>query len=131
MRINWDSDCIPRELMPQIDMADMEGLVVFLRAHGLVIEAVRTMGLSVVTMKQCLKDTHAATLTPELRQKPLIVSEDYKLVDGNGRYLAYKEEKTQYAPAIWVPTSFINTVLLMREYPKTYNLLGGIQPCRI
>lgn len=131
MPISWDSDCIPRELMPQIDMVDIEGLMVFFRAHGLHVEYMREMGLSVARMVQCRKQTHAATMTEELRKKPLIISEDYKIVDGNGRYMAYQEEGTRNIPAWWVPTSFQNTVLLMMQYPKTYILLGGIQPCRI
>lgn len=131
MPISWDNDCIPRELMPQVNMVDLAGLEAFFLAHGLHVELLEEVSLGVIGMKQCRGDTHAATLTEELMKKPLIISQDYKLVDGNGRFLAYEERGIRNVPALWVPTSFQNTVLLMMQYPKTYTLFEGIQPCRI
>lgn len=129
-KLTLSSECIPRDLMPQIDTVDIPGLRVFLLAHGLLVEYLADVGVGVVTMKQCVKDTRPATLTPSLRKKPLIISEDYELVDGNGRYLAYKAEGTVNCPALWVNTSFVNVVLLMGHYEKTYTLFGGKQPSR-
>lgn len=124
------NDCIPRELMPQVDMVDITGLRTFLLTHGVSSDLMGSLGMSVITMRQCVKDTKPATLTSSLKKKPLIISNDYELVDGNGRYLAYKKAGIGNVPALWCNAPFLHLLLLINHYPKTYTLFGGLQPSR-
>lgn len=129
--MSWKGECIPRRIMPQIDNADIPGLVAFIRSQGVDIIENFSASIRTVRMVQCKKTTKKAVLTPALRAKPLIVSGGYEILDGNGRYLAFKDEDNDgRLNCVYIGVQFPEAALMMMQYPKTYTLLGGNQPSR-
>lgn len=127
----YSTDCIPRAVMPQIDAADIPGLIEFFRAQGFPVQEWEHTMWRTLRMIQCPHETHPATLTPELRRKPIIVASQNKIIDGNGRYLAYREAGIDLFPLILIDRPFSHVALTMMQYPKAYTLFGGSQPCRL
>jgi hypothetical protein len=122
--------CIPRKLMPQIDQADMEELLKYLDQEWCITGSLVHLPLGVLRMEQCLHDTRAAT-NPLLRDKPLLVSADYNVVDGNGRYLMYQKEGHQDVCVYYFNQPFAHVTLACLAFPKAYRYADGPQPYRI
>lgn len=121
--------CIPRKIMPQIDLADMDGLLDYLRSHG-VDSREATLPIGLLTMKQCVGDTRPAR-NQLLKQKPLLIASDYSVLDGNGRYLMWKKEGQTKVPCIYLSKPFMFSALAILAFPKAYRYADGPQPYRI
>jgi len=115
------AQCIARGLMPQVDEADLPGLVEFLRERGIKVwtEACINPRLVRGVQKVNRKKVHALPLDVSLN-KPVLVARDRKIIDGNHRWMKLVHRKMPCMKTHVVDLPFDEAIKNVFEYPKTY-----------
>ena len=126
--------CIPRDDMPQIDMADLPGLLAYLNTKKIILISDVNYPPTWLVPKQCLNQTRPAT-NPKLATKPLLISRDLYIIDGHHRWMMHMEQYK--ADASWrvrcfqLDREFDECCAAIASYPGAYKLGDGPQPYRI
>lgn len=115
--------CIPRDDMPQIDMADMPALFNYLRDKGMpvVFAYVPTM---LLVPRQCVADIKPIP-DREVLLKPILAARDRVILDGNSRWVTHKADHSPLVPCFLVGTPFATALPTVLKFPKTYEYGDG------
>lgn len=127
--------CILRDAMPQVDAADLADLIVYLTDKCGVGVSLRSLRTDWLKIQQC--DTifdparlNSPTRVAKLLKKPILVSLDLYVVDGNHRLLMHKFHGTPEVTCYQIATDFDHACKLVATFPKAYRLGDGPQPER-
>jgi hypothetical protein len=114
-------ECIVRGLMPQVDEADIPDLVAFLRSRGIRVtrHAVSPRGLRRVQRIVLGKVRNIARAEEEILGKPVLVSVDRYVVDGNHRVAAAIIRRVT-VPILLFNRPFAEVVEDIFAFPRTY-----------
>lgn len=118
--------CIPRDQMPQLDLASYAGLVEWVKTKGVLlvpraIEPARCHSL------QCMEKPPRSVSLHTL-QKPVLIASDYAIVDGNHRWwhLLHNRADVHYLMStLQFSVPFQEAVDLMFQFPATYSYGDG------
>jgi hypothetical protein len=109
--------CIPRTQMPQIDKAHLFTFRDWLMSHHGIRVRAGTIPASMVKPRQC--GPYSIVTTPETLRKPVLISRDYWIVDGNNRWYTHNVKKA-IMPYWQLPCDFEEAFELMFAFPHTY-----------
>lgn len=123
--------CIPRAEMPQVDEADIGGLIAFLSARGVASVMLTVTPTSLVSRQHIVPGKVRSILRAEaaLLAKPLLVAFDRVVVDGNHRYAAARIRGVGI-PVVLFNRAFADLLGEVFAYPKTYTYGASPQPIR-
>lgn len=121
---------MPRDDMPQIDLADYAELFAFLNDRGVTV-GLRHLPSHMLRPIQC-PDKLFPAVEPGQSTKPLLVSKSRDIIDGNHRWAAH----VLYSPNVAVPVyrlecETFTAIKLLNDFPKSYRLGDGPQPYRV
>lgn len=111
---------IPRGIMPQVDEADYPELFTFLHGRGISIDR----GLRhpwELHFHQHVDMAHVRAMPPEVEGKPVLISQDGYVVDGNHRTAAHMKDG-RLVEVIVIRADFHVAVDAVRAFPKAYTL---------
>jgi hypothetical protein len=114
---------IPRPVMPQVDEADQADLIAFIRERGIEVteETVPPEDLH-FHQRVDMKKVHA--MAQDVLDKPLLVSLDMYVLDGNHRAAGHKQVGTP-ANCIVIGAKFEDAMAVIYAFPKTYEYGDG------
>jgi hypothetical protein len=116
--------CISRDDMPQVDKADMPNLFFWLHQHG-----IKVFGSEVnpddIRGHQKVYRPIVKDMPDEALSKPILVSNDGIVVDGNHRWAAAHYRRKETMPAYVIDKDFDTALSLVKEYPKSYTYGDG------
>lgn len=109
---------VPRRLMPQIDSEFYPNLIVDAIGRGVTLEVIEPGS---ITPHQRINHRAAEAMPLWLRMKPLIVSADHYVLDGNHRWWAAHKAGDSYINVIRLHMGFDSAIdwLLLRPYTYT------------
>jgi hypothetical protein len=110
--------------MPQVDMADLPGLLRHLWQHHRIGHVERQIAPSSLLVRQCPNPIRVCTRT-ELLLKPLLVSSDLYIVDGNHRWARLMLDGWPHATCIVLSAEFDRAVRAVRTFPQAYSYGDG------
>lgn len=111
---------VPRPIMPQVDEADFEPLFAYLAHYGVEVrrDKVRPDDLC---FRQDIDPAHVHEMPPGVMAKPILVSREGCVIDGNHRACRHRIEGSE-APAIRVMATFEEAFDLICAFERTYTL---------
>ena len=118
------SHYVPRSVMPQIDEADLPALISFVTEHGVRVTEV-TRSPDQLHFHQRVNLHRVATMPQAVYDKPLLISRDGYVLDGNHRAVAHKQ-RGEPASAIQLDATFLGAMRLLFSFPKTYTYGDGL-----
>jgi hypothetical protein len=116
--------CIQREHMPQVDYKDMADLRRFLLEHYQIDSRELDVCPIELNSKQC-PDTFGPVRGREKLVKPLLVSKDKYILDGNHRWATFVEDGAPSCRCILVEADFDTAVQAMLHFGRTYRYGDG------
>lgn len=111
---------VPRPEMPQIDESDLERFIDFALLQGVGITHAKRCPTTLRAHQRIDLD-HALNMPPEVAAKPVVVSADGYVLDGNHRWFFHARQGTDLN-VIEVDLPFEEAIRLMFAYPATYVL---------
>lgn len=121
--------CRPRELMPQIDLADYPAFVSFCEANGVGVRptilpphVLRTIQCNGPWQEKLVKETTLA--------KPILTTADRFIIDGNTRWRSHIKLQSLAVPCYVIELSLIDAIRFVHTFPLAYTYKGGQQPER-
>jgi hypothetical protein len=117
---------VPRVAMPQIEAEDYGELFLFLKNHGVTYHSVKVLPSELRSTQKEFKDAGVVkALVKEKIKKPLLISNDFYVVDGHHRWLAAMNTRGTLE-AIQFNTGIVRLLALVKKFPKvTYK---GLHP---
>lgn len=116
--------CIQREHMPQVDYADIPALCQYLQD----VHAINSKELKVcpimLSSKQC-PDTFGPVRGREKLVKPLLISSDLFILDGNHRWATFVEDGAPECNCIMLDVDFDTAVEAILHFGKAYRYGDG------
>jgi len=115
-------DCIPREIMPQIETTDYPELMVFLAERGIIVKC-GWMDPHLVRGRQDINRNKVRKIlaTPDALTKQVLISREPLTIDGNHRWMAHVVAKTNM-PFIQISVDFLPALDIVRAFPKTHTI---------
>lgn len=111
--------CIPRIHMPQLDLAQYDYFVQFCANNG--VDVIRK---PVVTQHlnsmQCWGPWRNHIVKPDTARKPVLVSSDFYILDGNTRWASALLKGKPELDGIIVDLRFYDAIKFMFTFPATY-----------
>jgi len=114
---------VPRQVMPQIDEADLLAFVEFATFNGVEVED-REVDITELKFHQRVDMVKVHNLTEDELAKPLLVSEDLFVLDGNHRAVGHKLNGTP-ARCLVIKAVFEQAIGLLFSFPGTYSYGDG------
>jgi hypothetical protein len=111
---------IPRDEMPQIDAITYPDLFSWLLQRK-VRYSVQRLDPNALHFRQHTGSEIVANMSQEVADKPILVSADGYVLDGNHRATWHKLNGSQ-AMAIQIELPFVNALLALFVFPKSYRL---------
>lgn len=115
------TECIARGLMPQVDEPDIPALLDFLIKRGVDHVAMYVEARQLVAHQRIVPSKVRGILraNASLLDKPVLVSSDMAIVDGNHRVAVARVRKLAI-PAVILARPFKEAVEIIFEFPRTY-----------
>jgi len=111
---------VPRPLMPQVDEEDLDSLITFAFFKGVsIFPAERSP--SALFFHQRVDSHKVKDMVEAVYLKPILVSRDGFVLDGNHRATAHKQ-RDEDAECLLVDTDFEEAMQILFAFPKTYVL---------
>jgi hypothetical protein len=114
---------IPREKMPQIDEKFYADLLVFLGSRGISFTA-GFIEPDKVFSHQIVDVNRAVVMSKECLAKPVLLSKDRCILDGNHRWYKHKTDGSS-VPFIGIETDFFDALNHLFAYPNCYEYGDG------
>lgn len=111
---------VPRPVMPQIEEEDYADFLAFAMSRGVHVRRTK-VSPCLLHPHQRLDKFHAASLPPEVQAKPIFVSIDNYILDGNHRWMMHMKFHME-VEIIQLSQPFEEAIALMFSFPKTYAL---------
>lgn len=121
--------CIPRNDMPQVDTAHLPQLLAFMHRKGVKVETLQ-LPPEMLIVRQCMSEVRPAT-NPALVCKPLLVAQDFSILDGDHRWAMHMQRKSPTCPCYLIGLPFPAAVETILQFPEAYRFGDGPQPYRI
>lgn len=115
---------VPRLEMPQIDEEDYPEFFAFCEGKTELFH--RIMSPWVLKPHQIVDKFKAEAMPDSVRAKPVLVSRDDYVLDGNHRWMAHALLKEKM-PVIQLDLEFEPAIALMFSFPKTYTITRDLQ----
>lgn len=115
---------VPRSVMPQIDEADLPALCEWVESCGVRVTEV-TRSPDQLRFHQRVNLHRVATMPQVVYDKPLLVSRDGYVLDGNHRAVAHKQ-RNEPARCIELDATFLGAMRLLFSFPRTYTYGDGL-----
>lgn len=110
---------VPRTRMPQIDESDLVDLLAFLARHSVHV-SIAVVEPNDLRFHQRVFENRVPPLGDDLLDKPLLVSSEGYVLDGNHRATAHKRYGTR--PVCFIlHKDFLDSMALLFQFPKTYS----------
>lgn len=119
----WLPFYIPRAVMPQIDEKDYPDFFEFVKSKN-VLFVPKTFFPKELRAHQRVSMDKAKHMDAGNLAKPILVSRDHFVLDGNHRWTAHVLNGTQ-VPAFELELEFEASIELMFAFPKTYSYGDG------
>jgi uncharacterized ParB-like nuclease family protein len=117
---------VPRPLMPQIDESDYPALFAFLQGKGIAVETV-TLETATLKQHQRVDSFNPAAMPVDVLAKPVLISADYFVLDGNHRYVAHLHLGLETINCIRLDgLSFEDAIAALFSFPNTYTVDGNV-----
>lgn len=122
--------CIKRDEMPQIDWADYPELFAFLNDNGVTVSYKHIPAKSLQPV-QC-RDEIRPTRNPAQYHKPLLISLDLDILNGNHRWAGFcLDGADTLVPCFQLNAGYDESNNLLQAFPKSYRYGDGPQPYRM
>ena len=117
---------IPRKDMPQIDERSIPDLIAFMEREGVKVERT-TMPPRLAKPRQRMAETidHVFPPIPPALAKPVLVSKDNFIIDGDHHWATWIRFKYPAMPIIRFDRNFDEMLELLRRFPETYHAGDG------
>lgn len=112
---------VPRPIMPQIDESDYDDFLRFVASKGVAV-AHKKVSTRDVRPHQRIDKIAIQRMPEAARQKPVFISIDGYILDGNHRWAFHIMMHDQELPAIELGLPFEEAIKLMFSFEKTYTL---------
>jgi hypothetical protein len=112
---------VPRPIMPQIDEQDFDEFIAFAKSRGADVRLTTFDPLD-LHAHQRIDPIKLARMPDSVRAKPIFVSLDLYILDGNHRWAMHLMTHSQDVPALQLNLRFADAIQLMFNFPKTYAL---------
>jgi len=110
--------CTPRTDMPQIDEADLLDLITFLTRDNVPVSTCIKATADLVFHQHVYPERMPPSDSPDMN-KPLLISADGYILDGNHRAAAHRRDGTRPV-CIQLTAGFIEAMKALFAFPKTY-----------
>lgn len=111
---------VPRPVMPQLDEAAYPGFLALCADKGIAVTR-ETVDPATLRNHQRIDTIHAAQMPEAVRAKPILVSADGFILDGNHRWALHRKLGLPVA-CLRVALPFEQAVALLFSDPDTYDL---------
>lgn len=111
---------VPRTSMPQINEEDYDEFFAFCAAHGVRVDR-RTVPPHQLRTRQVMDKIRAEYMTPEIKDKPALVSADAVVLDGNHRWAVHLQLREDLN-VFQLSLTFEQAVGFIFRFPKTYTI---------
>lgn len=112
---------VPRPVMPQVDEAAYPALLAFAKAWDIEVDLETGIDPATLRAHQRIDPIRAAEMPPEVLAKPILVSLDGYILDGNHRWLAHVHLDAALT-AYRIDLPFEAAIRLLFDFPGTYDL---------
>lgn len=116
---------IPREIMPQVDETDLPELISFLRDNRVVVRFER-LKPEHVQLHQRVEKHLIDNFDPVLLTKPVLVSREPFVLDGNHRRMDHVIHHSPWMPTYRIMLEFECAIGAIFSFPKTYYYGDGV-----
>lgn len=115
---------IPRERMPQIDEVKLAEFLEYCASVDVIVERDLCMDPFELRAHQQVDLAKCVDMPDEVLAKPVLLSSDNYVLDGNHRWLGHVIRKTR-VPALRLGIEFCHGLDLMFQFPGTYSYGDG------
>lgn len=112
---------VPREYMPQVDAQFLPQLIHEAVADGYKV-AIRTKPPEMLRAHQRIDHARALSMAPDVRMKPILISVDGYVLDGNHRWWSHVHEGSPFLSAIDLGVPFDEGIAYLLARPYTYTI---------
>lgn len=112
---------VPRTAMPQIDEIYYPDMLVWLGSKGVQFSA-GYIDPETCRSHQLVDEARAKSMPLNFLIKPVLISKDRGVLDGNHRWYRHLVEKITSMPFIRLEIPFFDAIKRLEEYPKTYEV---------
>jgi len=114
---------VPRDRMPQVDEADLPALVTWAQHQGVGVKK-GEISPKLLRAHQRVSIDRVLTITPALLAKPVLISVDEFILDGNHRWYGHVLNRSM-VPYWRFSIPFDKAIPWLFEFPKTYCYADG------
>jgi hypothetical protein len=112
---------VPRERMPQVDEKFTVRMIVD-AAQGESLPTLEVLPPCEIRAHQRIDHRRAAAMSPAIRAKPIIISSDGYVVDGNHRWWAHVKAGSEAIPVIRLALDFDEAIRWLLDRPYVYTI---------
>lgn len=112
---------VPRSQMPQIDEKDLPTLIASTITSGKGVN-MDVVNVSLLKAHQRIDHTKAKEMIEKVKLKPILVSADDYVLDGNHRWWAHVHEGDKFINVIRIEMNFDEAIPYLLEQPFTYEI---------
>ncbi len=112
---------VPRPIMPQVDEDQYKSLQTFGAFKGVPIHRI-SVDARHCHAHQRVDHFHASMMPEEVRAKPILLSSDLYVLDGNHRWYAHVHTEDYQMAAYMIDKPFEEAIAFLFDFPGTYEL---------
>lgn len=116
---------VPRPVMPQLNEEDYHDFVAFLAMKDIAVDMIERAP-DQLRAHQHIDPIKAERMTPDIREKPIWISADDFILDGNHRWLAHVMDNTPL-DCLQIGLPFDEAIDVMFAFPRTYKLETNVE----
>lgn len=123
--------CIPRDQMPQVDQKDLPAMFQWLASQGVTVNE-EIMPPDRIRGHQKVNRSLVHKIPEEALEKPIVISEDNIVVDGNHRWATAHFRKRGSIATYVIGAKFDEALELVRKCPQSYTYGdGNVHPFKL
>lgn len=116
------AECIDRAIMPQIDDEHLTEFIDYLRGRGVGARYVAMRPKMLRGFQRINRWKVRGMARAKAYDKPILISRDDIIVDGNHRAAAARAAGSSLIGALMIDADFVDIFGLVCEFPKTYEV---------
>lgn len=115
---------VPRDQMPQVDEKDIPRLLVYLGVLGVKLSAGHIPVSRLVPHQDVdwVKARALANVAKDVLTKPVLITSDECIIDGNHRVAAHTVAGIEFIGYIQIGVTFEEAIPLLNSFPYAYNI---------
>lgn len=111
--------CRERKFMPQLDITNYGEFLSFCETRGVKYQRLMLPPHSMKSI-QCIGPWYSAPITEAILSKPVILSAEHIVMDGNTRWHMHVRANSLAIPSYRLALDFVSALHFMLEFPKAY-----------